>query len=122
MNKNPILKQIAHTSILAALLSAFGALTASAEPAAEPRPDASARGPVIELESRVTGNREQPQVFYLVPWQTPGSPELHYEPLSSQLQQVFGHLEREELRRQLNGAAAQTPSQSEGESGAGQWL
>lgn len=56
---------------------------------------------VIELESQVTGNREQPQVFYVVPWQSPESPQLPYDPLGSQLEQVFGHLEREELRREL---------------------
>jgi len=58
-------------------------------------------GPVIELESRVTGNREQPQVFHVVPWQSPDSPMPAYDPLESQLQDVFGHLERDELRRQL---------------------
>lgn len=60
----------------------------------------SSRG-VIELESQVTGNREQPQVFYVVPWQSPESPKLPYDPLGSQLEEVFGHLEREELRREL---------------------
>jgi hypothetical protein len=84
---------------LGALLSFFLAAMSHAE---QVPPTAAQRGPVIELESRVTGNREQPQVFYLVPWQTPESPTLEYDPLSSQLQQVFGHLEREELRRQLD--------------------
>lgn len=68
-------------------------------PAESPTPRSN-RG-VIQLESQVTGNREQPQVFYLVPWQSPESPQLPYDPLGSQLEQVFGHLEREELRREL---------------------
>ncbi len=58
-------------------------------------------GPVIELESRVTGNREQPQVFHVVPWQTPESPTPDYDPLERQLDEVFGHLERDELQRAL---------------------
>ncbi len=58
-------------------------------------------GPVIELESRVTGNREQPQVFHVVPWQAPESPTPDYDPLERQLDEVFGHLERDELQRAL---------------------
>lgn len=58
-------------------------------------------GPIIELESRVTGNQEQPQVFHVVPWQSPQMTVPGYNPLSSQLQDVFGHLERDELQRQL---------------------
>lgn len=59
------------------------------------------QGPIIELESQVTGNREQPQVFHVVPWQTPDSPVPGYNPLERQLDSVFGHLERDELQRSL---------------------
>ncbi|WP_051235363.1 hypothetical protein [Marinimicrobium agarilyticum] len=59
------------------------------------------QGPIIELESQVTGNREQPQVFNVVPWQTPDSPVPGYNPLQRQLDTVFGHLERDELQRSL---------------------
>lgn len=72
----------------------------SNEPPAETPTSRSNRG-VIQLESQVIGNQEQPQVFYVVPWQSPESPQLPYDPLRSQLEQVFGHLEREELRREL---------------------
>lgn len=58
-------------------------------------------GPIIELGSQVTGNQEQPQVFHVVPWQSPQMSVPGYNPLSSQLQDVFGHLERDELQRQL---------------------
>ena len=71
----------------------------SEQPQSRPARQAST---VIELESRVTGNKEQPQVFYVVPWQSPDSPRPDYDPLGSQLQQVFGHLEREELKRELD--------------------
>lgn len=81
-----------------ALTLVSGQLLAQSEPTEQnPRPS----GPIIELESRVTGNREQPQVFHVVPWQTPDSPTPAYDPLQSQLWDVFGHLERDELRRQL---------------------
>ena len=66
--------------------------------AQEAREDA---GPIIELESQVTGNREQPQVFHVVPWQTPDSPIPGYNPLERQLDSVFGHIERDELQRSL---------------------
>lgn len=74
---------------------------------APPGPTRTAGG-VIELESRVTGNKEQPQVFYVVPWQSPDSPRPDYDPLGSQLQDVFGHLEREELKRELDQRAQST--------------
>lgn len=81
---------------LAGLLLLFTGFAGAEETGTEP-----ASSGIIELESRVTGNREQPQVFYVVPWQSPESPRLDYDPLSSQLEQVFGHLEREELKREL---------------------
>ncbi len=64
------------------------------------------QGPILELEARITGSREQPQVFHIVPWQNPDSPMPDYDPLQSQLQDVFGHLEREELRRSLEQSEA----------------
>lgn len=53
------------------------------------------------LESIITGNQEQPQVLYLVPWQTPDSPTLKYDVINNQSQAVFEHLERSELLREL---------------------
>lgn len=70
-------------------------------PAAGAQDQEPSRGPIIELESQVTGNREQPQVFHVVPWQTPDSPVPDYNPLQRQLDSVFGHLERDELQRSL---------------------
>jgi len=60
---------------------------------------------VLELESRVTGNREQPKVFSVVPWQTPESATPDYDPLWNQLGDLFSHLEREELLRSLDSQA-----------------
>lgn len=60
----------------------------------------------INLQTTVTGNQEQPRVMYILPWQSPLSPELEMEMLSSQEDAVFGHLEREELARELETADA----------------
>jgi hypothetical protein len=58
----------------------------------------------INLQTTVTGNQEQPRVMYILPWQSPLSPELEMEMLSSQEDAVFGHVEREELTRALEAA------------------
>lgn len=58
----------------------------------------------FNLRTTVTGNQEQPRVMYILPWQSPGSPELEMEMLSSQQDAVFGHVERDELQRSLDAA------------------
>lgn len=58
----------------------------------------------ITLQTTVTGNQEQPRVMYILPWQSPLSPELEMEMLSSQEDAVFGHIERDELQRSLEAA------------------
>ena len=60
----------------------------------------------INLQTTVTGNQEQPRVLYILPWQSPESPELDIELLSAHQDAVFGHLEREELQRSLEAAGA----------------
>ena len=58
----------------------------------------------INLRTTVTGNQEQPRVMYILPWQSPASPELEMDMLSSQQDAVFGHIERDELQRSLEAA------------------
>ncbi len=58
----------------------------------------------INLRTTVTGNQEQPRVMYILPWQSPLSPELEMEMLGSEADSVFGHLERDELQRHLEAA------------------
>ncbi len=58
----------------------------------------------INLRTTVTGNQEQPRVMYILPWQSPLSPELDMEMLGSEADAVFGHLERDELQRHLEAA------------------
>jgi|GEM_PF-2490864 len=60
------------------------------------------------LESVITGNQEQPQVLYLVPWQNPDSPTLQYDVIHHQTDIVFQHLERSELLRELKHLAPLT--------------
>lgn len=55
----------------------------------------------ITLQTTVTGNQEQPRVMYILPWQSPLSPDLEMEMLSSQEDAVFGHIERDEMQRNL---------------------
>ena len=65
----------------------------------------------INLQTTVTGNQEQPRVLYILPWQSPESPELGIEMLNSQQDAVFGHLEREELQRSMEAAGAMDQSE-----------
>ena len=55
----------------------------------------------INLQTTITGNQEQPRVLYILPWQSPQTADVDFEPLDSQQKAVFGHVEREELRREL---------------------
>jgi len=63
---------------------------------------AAALETTIKLESRVTGNQEQPAVLYIVPWKSPGSVEGLKQSLSSKVSRVFQHVERAELQREIN--------------------
>lgn len=86
----------------------------TATPAAEERVPASGdknasdkkmiRAANINLQTTVTGNQEQPRVMYILPWQSPLSPDLEMEMLSSQEDAVFGHVERDEMQRSLEAA------------------
>ena len=62
---------------------------------------ATAQENVINMESTVKGNQEQPTVLYIVPWKPPEGPAALYQSIDSQLQAVFSHVERTEFRRQL---------------------
>jgi hypothetical protein len=55
----------------------------------------------IELESRVSGNQEQPKVLYVLPWQPPTPPEAGDAPLGSALDAALEAPERDELLLEL---------------------
>ena len=58
----------------------------------------------INLQTTVTGNQEQPRVLYILPWQSPQMEDVDFEMLDNQQKAVFGHVEREELRREMESA------------------
>lgn len=60
----------------------------------------------ISLQTTITGNQEQPKVLYILPWQSPQTANVDFEPLDNQLKAVFNHVERDELRRELETADA----------------
>ncbi len=58
--------------------------------------------PVVNLKSTVTGNQEQPKVLYIVPWKANVGPEALYQNFNSKvMNQVFGHVEKQELQREV---------------------
>jgi pyruvate/2-oxoglutarate dehydrogenase complex dihydrolipoamide acyltransferase (E2) component len=58
----------------------------------------------INLQTTITGNQEQPKVLYILPWQSPEPTAVDFEPLDNQQKAVFNHVERDELRRELETA------------------
>lgn len=64
----------------------------------------SGRSAVVSLQTTVTGNQEQPRVLYILPWQSPAASDVDFELFDSQETAVFGHIERNELRRELEAA------------------
>lgn len=56
---------------------------------------------VVTLQSTITGNREQPKVLYIVPWQAPDGPESLRRGFQSSLDELFQPVERAEFLRQL---------------------
>jgi hypothetical protein len=55
----------------------------------------------INLQSTVVGNQEQPKVLYILPWQSPSPTDVDFETLDNEYKAVFGHVEREELLREI---------------------
>lgn len=61
----------------------------------------SAKAEVLTIESRVTGNQEQPKVLYIVPWRSPLGPDGLQRDIDRHIQKSFSHVDRDEFRRQL---------------------
>ncbi len=70
-----------------------------------PSPDKSTKKMVqdatINLQTTVTGNQEQPRVLYILPWQSPAPEDVDFASFSNDQRVIFEHVEREELRREL---------------------
>ncbi|WP_246434561.1 hypothetical protein [Teredinibacter haidensis] len=56
---------------------------------------------VVELSATVTGNQEQPKVIYIVPWKPATDDSILYQPLNSKTDNIFGHVEPSEHKREL---------------------
>lgn len=62
---------------------------------------AHAQDDTVNLSTTIRGNQEQPKVLYIVPWKAVDDSELENQTIQSQLDIVFGHVERVELQREL---------------------
>lgn len=60
-----------------------------------------AEEPILVLESRITGNQEQPKVLYLVPWKSETGIEALNLPLNALSEPEFKPLVRDEFIREL---------------------
>lgn len=56
---------------------------------------------VLNLEGTFQGNREQPRVLYIVPWQQPGGPPELERPISGEINQLFEPIDRDSFEREL---------------------
>ncbi len=56
----------------------------------------------VNITDTITGNQEQPKVLYIVPWQAAQDDAILYQPLSRQIGDTFGHVERSEHRRHID--------------------
>ncbi len=74
---------------------------------------AYAQDTTVNLQSTVTGNQEQPKVLYIVPWKAPSGPDSLYQSPKSQLVDVFAHVERTELKREIQYRKQLQPQHSE---------
>ncbi|MEP5764066.1 MAG: hypothetical protein ABJ308_05715 [Halieaceae bacterium] len=74
---------------------------------------ATAQEAVVTLRATVTGNREQPKVMYIVPWQQPGATEFEYQPAAALAEDLFQRLDRDEFVRELEYREMLTPGSAE---------
>lgn len=60
------------------------------------------RSTVLELQSTIVGNQEQPEVIYIVPWQQIEAPAPSYKPMQQMVDGQFDLLDRDEWRRKID--------------------
>ena len=53
----------------------------------------------VKLQSTVTGNREQPRVMYIVPWDQPGDSRFEHKLQRSIARELFDPIDRDEFVR-----------------------
>lgn len=58
---------------------------------------------VVELETTITGSKQQPKVIYVLPWQQPEAPQALTQALERYLhQRPIAPLDREQFLRELH--------------------
>lgn len=57
---------------------------------------------VITLESTIVGDKEQPKVLSIVPWQRPEHKTMKTAPVSGRIESTFQPIEEDSLNRELN--------------------
>ena len=75
---------------------------------------ASGQEPDITLHSTVRGNREQPKVMYILPWQQPGAADFEQAFDTGLTGDLFVPLDREEFIRELSYQAMMKAAQDSG--------
>lgn len=55
----------------------------------------------LALETTIVGNKEQPKVISIVPWQTPAQHAITAKAITSEIQLVFRPIEVESLQKEL---------------------
>ena len=56
---------------------------------------------IITLESTIVGNKEQPKMMTIVPWQTPTKKAVKAMPISIEMQSFFEPIEVDSLKKEL---------------------
>jgi hypothetical protein len=95
-----------------AVTSAPSKSVASRPPAAPTRPGAAAARPHDQIDldaTQITGNRELPNVMYIVPWKKPDLGEYAGRPPKSLLDEILAPVDRDVFRRQNRYFAALQP-------------
>ncbi len=70
--------------------------------------------PDITLHSTVSGNREQPKVMYILPWQQPSDMYIEQDFNAQPEGGLFVALDRDEFVRELNYQAMMNAAQDDG--------
>ena len=78
----------------------------------KPEQSTAGSGTVLELQSTIVGNQEQPEVITIVPWKQIDAPAPSYQPMQAIVDDKFELLDRDEWRRriQLNKAISSSAS------------
>ena len=108
VNTAPVVGPVSAPALAPALAPAK--VPAAARPAAAPKASRTHAQDRIELETtQITGNRELPNVMYVVPWKKPDLGDFAGRPPRSLLDELLAPVDREVFQRQNRYFAALQP-------------